>query len=168
MATMMAETKTKATTPRTGLDTKDRAKIAKALESVLADTYTLMVKSHVYHWNVVGPLFLPLHQLTEAHYKDLFGAADVIAERIRALGKPTPISFEALLPKATVEEETSNRSAAGMVHQLVGDHESIVVRLREAALASEEADDLVTTDMLTQRMAFHEKAIWMLRATAGN
>lgn len=168
MATMAVETKTKPTDPRTGLQAKDRVKIAKALETVLADTYTLLVKTHVYHWNVVGPLFLPVHHLTEEHYNDLFRAADVIAERIRALGKPAPVSFEALLPKASVDEEASNRSARGMVQQLISDHENIVVSLRAAALASEEADDLVTTDLLTQRMAFHEKAAWMLRATAGD
>ncbi|MBL8566744.1 MAG: DNA starvation/stationary phase protection protein [Hyphomicrobiaceae bacterium] len=166
MATIGLAPKTKPTTPKTGIEAKDRAKIAKALETVLADTYTLLVKTHVYHWNVVGPLFLPLHHLTEEHYKDLFAAADEIAERIRALGKPAPVSFEALLPRASVEEETTNRSAGGMIEQLIEDHENIVTRLREAALSAEEADDLVTTDMLTARMAFHEKAIWMLRATA--
>ena len=151
----------------TGIAAKDREQIAEGLAAVLADTYTLLVKTHVYHWNVVGPLFLPLHELTEKHYKDLFEAADLIAERIRALGLPAPVSFEQLLPKAAVDEETGQRSAGAMVEQLVGDHERITAHIREVALAADDADDLVTTDLLTDRLAFHEKAIWMLTAIAG-
>ncbi|MDX2288173.1 MAG: Dps family protein [Hyphomicrobiaceae bacterium] len=152
----------------TGLEPKDRNSVSKDLVEVLADTYTLLLKTHVYHWNVVGPLFVPLHELTEAHYKDLFQAADDIAERIRSLGHPAPLSFRQLLPKSAVDEETSDRSAEQMVAHLVVDHEKIVKRLRDAAMAADEADDLVTTDLLTARLAFHEKAIWMLRAIIGS
>lgn len=148
----------------TGLEKRDRSEVSKNLVEVLADTYTLLLKTHVYHWNVVGPLFVPLHELTEAHYKDLFDAADAIAERIRSLGHPAPLSFRQLLPNSAVEEETADRSAEQMVARLVADHEKMVKRLREAALAADEVDDLVTTDLLTTRLAFHEKAIWMLRA----
>lgn len=151
----------------TGIDKKARTKVADALVPVLADSYTLLVKSHVYHWNLVGPLFIPLHHLTEEHYKDLFEAVDIIAERIRALGKRAPLSFAQLLAKASVEEETANRSAEDMVFQLVDDHEQLSKHIREAALLADDADDLVTADMLTARLAFHEKAIWMLRATLG-
>jgi starvation-inducible DNA-binding protein len=156
--------KTAMTGPDIGIDAPDRRKIAEHLVQILADTYTLLVKTHVYHWNVVGPVFLPFHELTEKHYKDLFEAADVIAERIRSLGHPAPLSFEAMLPKAVVDEETSNRTADGMIIHLVQDHEAMVKRLRTSAGASEDADDLVTTDLITKRLEFHEKAIWMLRA----
>lgn len=152
--------------PDTGLETQDRRQVSQDLVKVLADTYTLMLKTHVYHWNVIGPLFLPIHKLTEEHYEDLFKAADVIAERIRALGSRAPVSFGQLLPKAAVEEETVDRSAHDMVEHLALDHEKMVKGLREAAIAADELDDLVTTDMLTTRLAFHEKAIWMLRAIA--
>lgn len=151
----------------TGIDGSDRAQVADALVRVLATSYTLLVKSHVYHWNIVGPLFIPIHELTEQHYKDLFEAVDVIAERIRALGKPAPLSFAELLGKASVEEETANRPAEQMIMHLVNDHEELCKLLRDAALLADEADDLVTADMLTDRLAFHEKAIWMLRAILG-
>lgn len=147
-----------------GLGQKARQDVADKLVMVLADTYTLMIKSHVYHWNVVGPLFVPLHELTEKHYKDLFEAADLVAERIRALGSPTPMDFATLLPRADVAQETVERSATEMVEQLIADHERTAGRLRDVALDADEADDLVTTDLLTGRLAFHEKAVWMLRA----
>ena len=148
----------------TGIPSSDRRKVSDHLVNVLADTYTLLIKTHVYHWNVVGPLFLPVHELTEEHYQDLFEATDVIAERIRALGHPAPLSFGQFLRSTALEEETVKRDAEDMVDHLAADHEQLVRRLREAALAAEEMDDLVTTDLLTARMAFHEKAIWMLRA----
>lgn len=149
---------------KTGLDAKARQKISSQLVAVLADTYTLLVKTHVYHWNVVGPLFLPLHQLTEQHYQDLFEATDVIAERIRALGHTTPVSFDQMLPKADVVEERGTQSAGAMIKQLIADHEKITQKLREVALNADDVDDLVTADMLTARLTVHEKAIWMLRA----
>lgn len=149
---------------RTGLGEDDRSMLAQHLSQVLADTYVLMVKTHVYHWNVVGPLFMPVHKITEEHYKDLFEAADGIAERIRALGHLAPLSIETMLPKSTVEEEQQRRSAEGMVKQLVADHEQIARRMRDSAAVAEKLEDFVTTDMLTDRLAFHEKAIWMLRA----
>lgn len=149
---------------RTGLNGGERTQLAEHLSRVLADTYILMIKSHVYHWNVTGVYFGALHALTEEHYEDLFKAADVVAERIRALGHLPPMSIEAMLPKASVEEEQRSRKAGGMIAQLVKDHEQIVGRLRETATVSDKLEDYVTTDMLTQRMAFHEKAIWMLGA----
>jgi starvation-inducible DNA-binding protein len=159
---------TSSQSPATGLADEERLSISKKLVEVLADTYLLLVKTHVYHWNVVGPLFLPLHELTEEHYNDLFQASDAIAERIRALGHPAPLSFDQLVPRASVRQETQDRDAGEMVQQLIADHERMVRRLREASLDADEADDLVTADLLTQRLAFHEKAIWMLRATVAN
>lgn len=148
----------------TGIAPAARKQLSQGLVEALGSTYKLLVKTHVYHWNVVGPLFLPLHELTEEQYKELFEAADIIAERIRALGHPTPLAFEDFAPSSPVEEETRDRSAASMVAQLVADHETIARRLRELASVADEADDWVTADMLTDRLNFHEKASWMLRA----
>jgi len=164
MATASPSTGDSAKAPDIGISAKSAKDVSRALAEILADTYTLLIKTHVYHWNVVGPLFLPLHELTEQHYKDMFEAADHIAERIRALGQVTPLSFEQMLPKAGVEEETANRAAPAMVQRLVADHEQLAKRLRIAALKANDADDLVTADLLTGRLAFHEKAIWMLNA----
>lgn len=152
----------------TGLDAKARQKISDGLVEVLASTYTLLVKTHVYHWNVVGPLFLPLHEMTDAQYNNLFSAVDVLAERIRALGLPTPLSFQDFEDRSTIKEETQDRTAESMVDQLVKDHEKLSRRMREIAKQADEAGDLVTADLLTQRLAFHEKAIWMLRATVAD
>lgn len=149
-----------------GLDAKTRKKFASKLSTVLADTILLQIKTQVYHWNVVGPLFKPLHELTEEHYNDLFTAADSIAERIRMLGHPAPQSFADLMPKADIGEESHRRSALEMVEQLVADHEKIVQGMRETAREAEEAGDFASHDLLAGRLAFHEKAIWMLRAIA--
>jgi starvation-inducible DNA-binding protein len=149
---------------KTGLDASDRQEIAQELAQILGDTYMLLVKTHVYHWNVVGPLFLPIHELTEQHYNDLFEAADVLAERIRSLGLTTPVSFAAMSKKADVTEAKNISSAEAMVEALIADHEAIVRSLRDVAVMAEKADDFVTHDILVARMTFHEKAIWMLRA----
>lgn len=164
MATSVV-TKIKKERMSTGIDQKAIKGISDGLVEILGSTYTLLVKTHVYHWNVVGPLFLPLHELTEAHYKDLFSAVDELAERIRALGLPAPLSFEDFDNRSMIKEETKDRSAEGMVGQLIKDHETLSRRLREVAQDADEAGDLVTADLLTQRLTFHEKAIWMLRAT---
>ena len=147
-----------------GINATHRELLAENLSLALADTYVLLIKTHVYHWNVVGPLFVPLHELTEQHYKDLFRAADEIAERIRALGYPAPISFTTLRPKSVVSEERSTRSAYEIVAQLVEDHEQVVRRLRDLSETAADHQDFVTHDLLNARLAFHEKAIWMLRA----
>ena len=150
----------------TGISAEARENIAKKLGEVLANTLVLQVKTQVYHWNVAGPLFYSLHKLTEEQYNALFAAADVIAERIRALGHLAPLSASALKPVADVAEETKQRSAGEMIEQLVKDHEKLVRDARAAAKLAEEHDDFATHDLLTERLAFHEQAIWMLRATA--
>lgn len=150
---------------QSGLSTRDRGQLSQGVADVLADTYVLLIKTHVYHWNVVGPLFIPVHQLLEVHYKDLFSAADELAERIRSLGRLAPLSFgKELLPRSDVDEEKSDRSAAGMIKQLVADHEEIVRRIRDVSSDAAERKDFVTHDLLNGRLAFHEKAVWMLRA----
>lgn len=148
--------------PDTGID--NRKRLTGNLSGLLADTYLLMVKTHGYHWNVVGPLFVSIHKLTEEHYENLFQAVDDIAERIRALGFPAPSSITEMVGLTAIVEDTENPTAAEMLENLSRDHETLVRRLREATEAAEDLHDSVTADMLTARMAFHEQAIWMLKA----
>ena len=148
--------------PDTGIE--DRKRLANGLSGLLADTFVLLIKTQAYHWNVVGPLFVSIHELTEKHHEDLFEAADDLAERIRALGYPAPSSMQELIPLTCIREDTGNPTAEAMIANLMRDHESVVQRLRETTETAEELHDHVTADMLTERMDFHEQAIWMLRA----
>ncbi len=152
----------------TGLNEKNRKELSSHLRLALADTVLLMLKSQVVHWNVVGPLFVPLHELTEQHYQDLFKAADVIAERIRALGFPAPVNLQNLSDKSALFEESTIRTTQAMVEQLINDHERVVRALRDSTKFADKQDDFVTHDLLTQRLSFHEKAVWMLRAISAN
>lgn len=161
---LRSDSRTDAGKPDTGISDADRKKLSQNLGKVLGDTYMLLVKTHVYHWNVVGPLFLPIHELTEKHYNDLFAASDEIAERIRSLGHTAPLNFSAFASMTELDEETKKRSAEEMVSQLVADHEEMVRRIREITADAADMEDFVTHDMLNARLAFHEKAIWMLRA----
>jgi starvation-inducible DNA-binding protein len=113
---------------------------------------------------VVGPTFFSLQKLTEEQYNNLFAAADVLAERIRALGTPAPFNLRMLMEKAHLSEEKDLRTTRGMIAKLVADNETVVRNMRVVAKTADEAGDFVTTDMLTARMAYHEKAIWMLRS----
>lgn len=150
--------------PNTGLEDGYRERMADTLSQILSDTYHLVIKSHVYHWNVVGPLFKSLHELTEEHYEELFEAADTIAERIRALGYLAPSRLSAAAKFSPEASDVDHTSAISMVKDLITDHEKAVRRMREAAETAGDAGDIVTEDMLTERLTFHEKAIWMLRA----
>jgi len=145
-------------------DLEQRKRLVANLLGVLADSYLLLVKTQGYHWNVVGPLFVSLHQLTEQQYKDMFSAIDDVAERIRALGYPAPASIADLITHTALSEETGHPTAEQKVQTLVRDHETIVRRLRDAVEAADELRDAATADILTERLHFHEKAIWMLRA----
>lgn len=148
--------------PDTGIDRNQ--KMAANVSACLADSYVLMIKTQAYHWNAVGPLFHPIHLLTEEHYEDLFKAIDDLAERIRALGYPAPSSMTDLVGLSGLSEDTGNPTTEEMVQNLVDDHETAVRRFRGSIELAEEAKDFVTADLLTERLAFHEKAIWMLRA----
>lgn len=148
----------------TGLDEKSRSDVANALCRVLADTYTLYLKTQGFHWNVVGPLFYSLHQLTEEQYKDLAEAVDELAERIRALGYPAPASFGEFAALRTIEDVTGLPTGEEMIGQLVKDHEAVAREMRNAAATAAAANDDVTNDLLTGRLREHEKAVWMLRA----
>jgi len=143
----------------TGIDADARTEIAEALQAVLGATYRLLVKTQIHHWNVVGPLFHPIHLLTEQQYQDLFAAIDTIAERIRALGHPTAAPVI-----GTEKAKVQAMSAEDLVKDLIADHEALCRAMRSTANAAEKAADIVTNDMLVARLTVHEKAIWMLRA----
>lgn len=149
---------------RTGV--RDVEPIARALSNVLADTYRLLFKSHACHWNVEGPLFHAVHTLTEEHYLDMFDAADELAERIRALGQLAPARLEEIMSLSVVKDADQPASAMAMVEDLAADHERVAHRLHALIELAEARRDAVTADLATARSAFHEKAAWMLRATA--
>jgi starvation-inducible DNA-binding protein len=147
-----------------GLNEQDRKAIAEGLSRLLADTYTLYLKTHNYHWNVTGPMFNTLHLMFEQQYNELALAVDAIAERIRALGYPAPGSYRAYAELTSIEEETGLPSAEDMVHRLVQGQESVVRTARGLFPLVDEAHDEPTGDLLTQRMQVHEKNAWMLRS----
>ncbi|WP_154222086.1 Dps family protein [Marinicella rhabdoformis] len=151
----------------TGIDKNSLSKTVQGLSELLADSYTLYLKTHNYHWNVTGPQFTSLHQMFEEHYTELATAVDVIAERIRALGAFAPGSYSAFANLTAIEEAGEQLDATGMVKDLLDGHETLVRRAR-TVLQSEalEADD-VSGDLLTQRLDVHEKTAWMLRALLG-
>jgi len=156
--------KASATPIKTGLDSSDRQELATAVSKALAETYVLYTKTQAIHWNVVGPMFYSLHKLTETQYEDLAEATDLIAERIRALGSPAPGSFGEFLELSDITESREKLTAEQAVTMLCRDHEIAASTFREATKLADDLDDVVTADMLTQRMAEHEKAAWMLRS----
>jgi starvation-inducible DNA-binding protein len=146
-----------------GIPDKEREEIAQGLSRLLADTYTLYLKTHNFHWNVTGPMFTTLHTLFEQHYTELAMAVDVIAERIRALGVVAPGSYKQFAKLSSIEEETGTPSAEEMIRQLVKGQEAVVKTARAVFPVVEKANDEPTADLLTQRMQIHEKNAWMLR-----
>ena len=136
------------------------------LERLLADTYALYVKTQGYHWNVVGPEFRSLHLMFEEQYTELAMAVDVIAERIRALGAIAPGSLQGLAHRAAVDDEDGAPAAPDMVLRLIAAHETVIRTARSVLRLAEEAADPTTVDLVTERLAVHEKTLWMLRATA--
>lgn len=150
----------------TGLAESDRKEIAQQLSALLADTYTLYVKTHGYHWNVSGPMFRSLHLMFEDQYTELQEAVDVIAERILALGHPAPGSYGEFAGLATVKDEEGVPEAMEMVRRLVEAHEATIRTARALVETAESAGDVATADLATQRIDIHEKTAWMLRATA--
>ena len=147
-----------------GLSDADRQRVAESLSRALADTYTLYLKTQNFHWNVTGPQFRTLHLMFEEQYTDLAEAVDEIAERIRALGAVAPGSFSQFSKLSSIQEATTVPSAQDMIRQLVSDNEAADCTLRETANIAEEVNDIVTADLVTQRMAVHEKAAWMMRS----
>ncbi|GAB4390754.1 Dps family protein [Albidovulum sp.] len=144
----------------------DAAAVAEGLSGVLGDTYRLVFKTHAYHWNVEGPLFYGIHNLTEAQYEDMFAAADALAERIRALGRLAPSQLAEIMDLSAVKDRDSLPSALEMCADLAADHERVAKRLHRVIELAEKHADPVTADLATARSAFHENAAWMLRAVA--
>ncbi|GIK99226.1 MAG: DNA starvation/stationary phase protection protein [Alphaproteobacteria bacterium] len=147
-----------------GIGEKDRAAIADGLSHLLADSYTLYLKTHNFHWNVTGPMFNTLHLMFEQQYTELAAAVDLIAERIRALGFPAPGSYSQYAKLSSIKEETAVPSAEDMIRQLVDGQEAVVRTARKMFPAVDKAADEPTADLLTQRMQTHEKNAWMLRS----
>ncbi len=147
-----------------GIDERQRKAIADGLSHLLADTYTLYLKTHNYHWNVTGPMFNTLHLMFETQYNELALAVDLIAERIRALGYPAPGSFAQYARLSVIEESENIPSAEEMIADLVKGQEAVVRTARKVFPVADDAADEPTTDLLTQRMQTHEKTAWMLRA----
>ena len=150
-----------------GISDELRQEIGAGLSRLLADTYTLYLKTHNFHWNVTGPLFNTLHLMFETQYTELALAVDLIAERIRALGLPAPGSYAQFAKLTCIQEETSVPVAEEMIRQLVKDQETVVRTARSIFPAVEKAGDEPTADLLTQRMQIHEKTAWMLRSMLG-
>lgn len=147
-----------------GISAANRKEITDGLAKVLADTYTLYLKTHNYHWNVVGPMFNTLHLMFEEQYNELATAVDLIAERIRALGEPAPGSYHEFGQLSSVPEETDRPDATEMIRRLVADQEAVVRTARSIFPVVEAANDEPTADLITQRMQVHEKTAWMLRS----
>jgi starvation-inducible DNA-binding protein len=152
------------TTIDIGISEADRKEIAAGLSHVLADTYTLSLKTHNYHWNVVGPMFNTLHLMFETQYNELALAVDLIAERIRALGEPAPGTYREFAALSAIAEDTDRPDAEEMIHRLVIGQETVARTARSMFDVVERANDQPTADLLTQRLQVHEKTAWMLRS----
>ncbi len=147
-----------------GISEADRNEIADGLAKVLADSYTLYLKTHNYHWNVTGPMFQTLHLMFEQHYNELALAVDEIAERIRALGAKAPGTYREFTALSSIDEDTDEPDATDMIRRLVRGHESVARTARSVFPVVERASDEPTADLLTQRLQVHEKTAWMLRS----
>lgn len=149
-----------------GISDKDRARSAEALSRLLADTYTLYLKTHGYHWNVEGPHFQSLHIQFMDQYTEMWTAVDELAERIRALGHKAPGSYAQFVKLASIEEENGDPSWQDMVRNLAQGHEQVAKTAREVLRIAEDIADDATGDVVAPRITLHEKTAWMLRATA--
>lgn len=150
---------------RSGIAESDRAGIADKLGGVVADSYRLLINTQGVHWNVQGPLFYSVHQLTEEQYEDLFPALDDLAERIRALGFPAPQTMTDISSRATVDDVDSQADLQRQIEMLIEMNERIASDMRDLVEVAEKASDVRTADLLTARIGVHEENAWMLRAT---
>jgi len=150
-----------------GISAEERAAIAKGLERVLADTYSLYLVTHNFHWNVTGPMFQTLHLLFQTQYNELWLAVDDVAERIRTLGHPAPGTYSAFAKLTQIPEPEGVPAATDMIKALVHGHETVVRTIRAALSAAQDAKDESTTSLLTDRLVAHEKTAWMLRSLLG-
>src|SRR5690606_18312970 len=147
-----------------GIKQSDREAIAAGLSKLLADSYTLYLKTHNFHWNVTGPMFRTLHLMFEEQYTELAQAVDVIAERIRSLGSPAPGTYKQFAQLSSIKEDDGVPDAKEMIRLLVEGQEAVVKTARSLYHIAEKADDEATADLLTQRIQTHEKTAWMLRS----
>jgi starvation-inducible DNA-binding protein len=147
-----------------GISAKDREKIAQGLSHLQADTYTLYLMTHNFHWNVTGPMFNTLHLMFMTQYTELWNAIDPIAERIRALGFPAPGTYVQFGKLSSIKEPQGVPAAMDMVKMLVKGHEAVAKTARGLFPVADKADDQPTADLLTQRLDIHEKTAWMLRS----
>jgi starvation-inducible DNA-binding protein len=147
-----------------GINEKDRKKIAEGLSHLLADTYTLYIKTHYFHWNVTGPMFNTLHLMFETQYNELALAVDAVAERIRSLDFYAPGTYKEFIKLASIEESDTVPKAQDMIKELVAGHEAVCRTARSVFPAIENAADEASADLVTQRLQVHEKTAWMLRS----
>ena len=147
-----------------GISEKDRKKIADGLGRMLADSYTLYLKTHNFHWNVTGPMFQTLHLMFMTQYNEMWLAVDLVAERIRALGYPAPGSYKEFADLTSIKDSSGTVSAKEMIRQLVAGQEAVVRTARSVLPIAEKAGDQPTVDLLSARMEVHEKNAWMLRS----
>ena len=147
-----------------GINEQNREELVTHLSRLLADSYTLYLKTHNYHWNVTGPMFQTLHAMFETHYTELALAVDEIAERIRSLGGQAPGSYKEFLELTAIQEETGKPSAREMIQNLLTAHETVIKTGRSIYPFTENASDDATADLVTTRIQTHEKTAWMLRS----
>lgn len=154
----------KSTTIDIGINETDRTEIAAGLSRLLADSYTLYLQTHNFHWNVTGPMFQTLHVMFETHYTELALAVDGIAERIRSLGMAAPGTYADFVRLSSIKEVAGVPKAKEMIQLLVHGHEAVVRTARSIFPVVEKASDEASADLLTQRIQLHEKTAWMLRS----
>ena len=147
-----------------GISDKDRKEVVGGLKKLLADTYTLYLKTHNFHWNVEGPMFQTLHVMFMEHYTEMWNALDVIAERIRALGHYAPGTYAEFSELTSIKESKGVPKANKMIQEAIQGHEAVIRTIRGIFEAAEKAKDQTTMDVLTQRLDIHEKTAWMLRS----
>jgi starvation-inducible DNA-binding protein len=147
-----------------GISETDRKAIADGLNHLLADTYTLYLTTHNFHWNVTGPMFQTLHLMFETQYNELWTATDLVAERIRALGFPAPGTYAEFAQLTSIKQPAGVPKANEMIRKLVEGHEAVARTARSLFPVADEAEDEATADLLTQRIQVHEKTAWMLRS----
>ncbi|MDY6983680.1 MAG: Dps family protein [Pseudomonadota bacterium] len=147
-----------------GIDQNQRTQIADGLKVLLADSYTLYLQTHNFHWNITGPQFRDLHLMFEEQYTELADAVDLIAERIRTLGVAAPGTYKAFAELSNIQETEGVPSATDMITILTKGHEQVVKTCREVLKPAQEADDESTASLVSDRMRLHEKTAWMLRS----
>ena len=151
----------------TGIAKAERVDVARELTKVLADSFAVYLKTHGYHWNVRGPEFFTLHTLLEQQYREMWEALDEIAERIRSLGELAPQGQAAFANLTAIKDGDPTKDAPAMLKELMTDHETLIATTRAALKAADDDGDDVSVDLMTQRLAAHEKFAWMLRSTLG-